>query len=626
MHEIIPISDRKLVALITNHGYAGPRPPIGNAPDTGGQNVYVNDLAYTLEQVGYEVFIFSRGGFVDFASERMREGEEKMSDFIRYVYIPGGPDTFIRKEEISVVLGEETENLYKYVNRLGKTRGKKPWDVFEFINTHYWDAGVMGYELVERWQADFIFERVEEIFGDALKKDVVEAYRKERHIRAVRHNWQYLLGRLVLKSRDIHIPIDATPADIHKLCMSALEQVDKRFTAYSMTLSSRLQRAHWPLFTINKTTVASVTLGHLVAEFMAVHENFKPEDIFRLNRHFWTPHSLGPIKEMNFIGYSWEKKKDLRFVERKHQERVVCERTPLIISTSEPVSKTLVSNFNVHPDRIIYFPPCVDGDFKPRTREECEDGYRYLAQKSGIAEETLKNAKIIIEASRSDRTKRKDLIVEAFAETAGEMEDSFLFIFGGPKNEVFDELLQCTTKGAVPPGRAFLVPETLDFNLLVQIFSLSSLYVSASEMEGFGMSVLQAAASGVPIVSSSLIPFTLTYLKGVACIVPEQTPTAYAEAMTRMLSLAKEEVSKRSELLVKVSEDFRWSVRIKDLRPAALAPTIIHAENQLDDYVIRLGEQVNADLLVSAAHRHRGLFVDETLSPPPPISLIEPLE
>ena len=35
------------------------------------------------------------------------------------------------------------------------------------------------------------------------------------------------------------------------------------------------------------------------------------------------------------------------------------------------------------------------------------------------------------------------------------------------------------------------------------------------------------------------------------------------------------------------------------------------AENQLDDYVIRLGEQANADLLVSAAHLHRGRIATE---------------
>jgi hypothetical protein len=171
-----PYSNRKKVALITNHGYAGPNPPIGNAPDTGGQNVYVNDLARALEEVGYEVFIFTRGGFPDYHSDIMREGEARMSDNSRYVYIPGGGDQFIRKEDISVALGEEAENLYAYINGLADIMGTEPWQVFDFVNTHYWDAGILGYDLIERWQADFIFEQVKEIFGDGIRQDVFDKY------------------------------------------------------------------------------------------------------------------------------------------------------------------------------------------------------------------------------------------------------------------------------------------------------------------------------------------------------------------------------------------------------------------------------------------------------------------
>ena len=166
-------ANRKRVALITNHGYAGPQPPIGNAPDTGGQNVYVNDLAQALENVGYEVYIFARGGFPEFESQQLRAGEARMTDHIRYVYLPGGGNQFLRKEDISLALGEQGENLYVYVNEMARGLGCKPWDVFEFINTHYWDAGVLGYDLVERWQADFIFDQIHAIFNDRIKKSVI---------------------------------------------------------------------------------------------------------------------------------------------------------------------------------------------------------------------------------------------------------------------------------------------------------------------------------------------------------------------------------------------------------------------------------------------------------------------
>jgi hypothetical protein len=139
-------------------------------------------------------------------------------------------------------------------------------------------------------------------------------------------------------------------------------------------------------------------------------------------------------------------------------------------------------------------------------------------------------------------------------------------------------------------------------------------------MEGFGMSVLQSAASGVPIVSSSLIPYATMYLKGVASIIPEQTPALYGDAMVTLLTESEAKRQKRKDAMKKCAADFSWSVRVNDLHTAEHEPTIIFAENQLDDYVIRLGEQANADLLVSAAHLHRGRFIEESISPPPAIS------
>jgi glycosyltransferase involved in cell wall biosynthesis len=418
-----------------------------------------------------------------------------------------------------------------------------------------------------------------------------------------------------MKSYDVQIDMNDNPVQIHAKCMTALEQIDERFSKYSLSFLSRLQRAHWPVFTINKTTVTSVHIGHMVADFLAQVDALRGADIFRLNRHFWTPHSLGPIKEMNYMDYGWDRKRELKLEERKHQERVVCERTPLIISTSKDISKTLVSHFNVHPDRIIYFPPCVNGEYRPRSRASCEMGYRYLAEKSGVPEERLRQSDVIIEASRADRTKRKDLILAAFEEIARKNHKSYLFVFGGPKNQVFDELAALIDESPVLAQRAFLVPETVPFNALVQIFSLAAVYVSASEMEGFGMSVLQAAASGVPVVSSGFIPFASLHLKEIARIVQSQVPADYAREIENVLSNPAAYAAIRKDL-INSTRDFSWNVRVKDLHTSALEPTIIFAENRLDNFDVRLGEQEDTNLMVTTAHIHRGgLFIADRLNP-----------
>ena len=138
------LEKRPRTALITNHGYAGRDIPLGGAPDTGGQNYYVNSLAAALEEIGFDVTVFARGGFPFFESDRTREGTEAVSDHIRYVFVPGGGDAFIRKEDIAVALDEETVFLDAYISARAAESGCAPWEYFEIINTHYWDAGIMA--------------------------------------------------------------------------------------------------------------------------------------------------------------------------------------------------------------------------------------------------------------------------------------------------------------------------------------------------------------------------------------------------------------------------------------------------------------------------------------------------
>ena len=104
-------------------GTAGVRFPFGGAPDTGGQNVYVNTLAGKLEKLGYKVTIFARGGFPHFESDEMRRGVDYMSPQIRYVYVPGGGETFIRKEDISVALDEQLNWLFQVLSGGSRIQG-----------------------------------------------------------------------------------------------------------------------------------------------------------------------------------------------------------------------------------------------------------------------------------------------------------------------------------------------------------------------------------------------------------------------------------------------------------------------------------------------------------------------
>lgn len=121
------------IAMISTHGYVAANPPLG-AADTGGQVVYVLELAKKVAQLGYEVDIWTRR-FDD------QPESDFVSDRVRVIRVPcGGPD-FIPKE----YLYESLPGWCVQVLRFIKDHGLR----YELVNSHYWDAGLAGQTVSE---------------------------------------------------------------------------------------------------------------------------------------------------------------------------------------------------------------------------------------------------------------------------------------------------------------------------------------------------------------------------------------------------------------------------------------------------------------------------------------------
>jgi mannosylfructose-phosphate synthase len=126
-------SDRPRVAMISTHGYVAAHPPLG-AADTGGQVVYVLELSRKLAMLGYEVDIWTRQ-FEDQAEL------EWVCDHVRIIRVPCGGARFIPKEYLCDSLPEWTENALRFISLHGLS--------YEFLNSHYWDAGLAAQSLSE---------------------------------------------------------------------------------------------------------------------------------------------------------------------------------------------------------------------------------------------------------------------------------------------------------------------------------------------------------------------------------------------------------------------------------------------------------------------------------------------
>lgn len=119
--------------MVSTHGYVAADPPLG-AADTGGQVVYVLELSKKLAQLGFNVDIWTRR-FAD------QPEIDIVNPRVRVVRAPCGGDEFIVKEYLHRHLMEWCENALRFV--------KKHRLTYQFINSHYWDAGVAGQRLSE---------------------------------------------------------------------------------------------------------------------------------------------------------------------------------------------------------------------------------------------------------------------------------------------------------------------------------------------------------------------------------------------------------------------------------------------------------------------------------------------
>jgi len=533
--------ERSRIALITNHGYAGVTIPVGGAADTGGQNFYVNALAKALADLRMEVTVFTRGGFPFFESNKIREGEEKLSKHVTYVYIPGGGNEFIRKEDIAVALDEETVWLSRYICEKAQQANVEPWKYYDIINTHYWDAAIIGDRLVERWKDQIAYNFLKKAGRNVFRHHLAKFDGDERHRLNLSREIELHMGKLATT-----LFPDDSPADILAKLLGDVQFPDEALKSSADTPgdAQKIEQDY---------LLGALLVKHIKYANTTIGSKFNEAD-----RHVWTPHSLGIIKERNFWHKSDETVRKLKFRERSSHEETICKHTRLFCSTSPEILQNLISHHNVIPSHVFDFPPCIDGDqFKPRTKKELTSAYKYLSEQSNIPVDTLKKSKIVFETSRMDDTKRKDILLKSFAEVVSKTDNTLLFIGGGPKDsEIFKQLQGLKESISILEGRAFLLG-FIPSDILESLFSLPDLFVSASEMEGFGMSVSQAAAAGVAVVSSDLIPFATQYAKDSAVLVNAGDIKGFSDAITRLLNDDKERARRAAEIKT-VADTLEW--------------------------------------------------------------------
>ncbi len=130
---------KRKIAMISEH--ASPLAALGGV-DSGGQNVYVGELAKHLGILGYEVDVFTRRD-----DARLPEVVEWAPN-VRVVHVEAGPVTFVRKEELLPYMDQFTANLLDFAAREG--------DPYKLVHANFWMSGLVAADIKREMGIPFV--------------------------------------------------------------------------------------------------------------------------------------------------------------------------------------------------------------------------------------------------------------------------------------------------------------------------------------------------------------------------------------------------------------------------------------------------------------------------------------
>jgi glycosyltransferase involved in cell wall biosynthesis len=132
------------ICMLSTHGYFDPVPQLGRT-DTGGQVVYVLELAKAISRTGINVDIYTR--WFDKSQKQIDPVPDHPG--VRIIRISAGSWEFIPKEKIYDVLPELTDNMEKFIRD-----NNIDYDLF---HGHYVDAGIVTIDIAKRFTKPAFF-------------------------------------------------------------------------------------------------------------------------------------------------------------------------------------------------------------------------------------------------------------------------------------------------------------------------------------------------------------------------------------------------------------------------------------------------------------------------------------
>jgi len=224
-------------------------------------------------------------------------------------------------------------------------------------------------------------------------------------------------------------------------------------------------------------------------------------------------------------------------------------RASKIITLSNYVKNEITDYFNVPEERIEVLPPGVNPDFKPRNSSETSSTLKKykLPKKYLLCVGTLEPRKNILR------------LIKAYTLLPVDIRLSCPLILVGMKGWLNDSLEQelnpLKKKGEII-RLGYVVQEDLPY-----LYSGAHAFAYPSIYEGFGLPVLEAMASGIPILTSQKTAMA-DFAEGAAILVDPLNEVEMAEGLKRLL-LDKPNNASLIRVGLETAKNYSWKIAIE---------------------------------------------------------------
>jgi glycosyltransferase involved in cell wall biosynthesis len=224
---------------------------------------------------------------------------------------------------------------------------------------------------------------------------------------------------------------------------------------------------------------------------------------------------------------------------------VLASRADRIVTISECSKRDLMDHYGLPAEKIVIVPPAVDHRLFHATHHP--ESVRDAKARFGI------DRKYVLSVGTLEPRKNLVRLVESFALLTAQADDCLLVVVG-EKGWQYDEIFRTVRALGLEDTVRFLgfVPEAE----LPLLYGGAELFVYPSLYEGFGVPILEAMASGCPVVCSNRSSMP-EVVGDAGLMVDPEDPEAIAQAMRQVLSDSTLAKTLRGRGLER-AQHFRW--------------------------------------------------------------------